>query len=306
MSFQEQLENAIFLNSEHTSHLADRFFYPPNQDKTCSLNHLKAFLRHNTNAHFNLQVQSLPCFCILYTSCGICNLKYDSYDYALPSESIVFLDCQKGFHLYRDNPDFWSSYILLLDGPSVSYFYQLFYQDEIAGFLLPPVSVFSEKASQLASYTLSSWDDGVSELSINKLLTDILTTILFEKTKSLAIQKPLPAYITKATAYIDQHYTDNLCLDDIAQALHISKYTLSHEYREYIGIPVIESIIEKRITHAKKLLSTTEIPITDIGSTIGFSSDTHFIQTFKKRVGITPLRYRKQQNIHSHTHLLNS
>lgn len=305
MTFQEQLKEAIFPLSPY-SEITSHFFYPPDSDSACSLNHLKAFLRQNSSAHFNLQITNLPCFCILYTSSGICDLKYDGYDYALPSESIVFLDCRKGFNLYRDNLDSWSSYILLLDGPSVSHFYQLFYKDEIAGFLLPPVSAFPEKMNQLASYTLSSWDDGISELLINKLLTDILTTILFEKNANPIIQKSLPTYIVKAVTYIDQHYTDAVSLDDIAEALNISKYTLAHEYREYIGTPVIESIIEKRIAHAKKLLSTTEIPITDIGSAIGFSSDTHFIQTFKKRVGITPLRYRKQHNIHSHTHLLNS
>ena len=310
MTFKEQLQNSLLPLSPYTEtadHLVNRFYYPPNSNTACqNLNHLMAFLRQHINTHFHLQVRSMPCFCIIYTSNGICNLKYDSFDYALPAESIVFLDCQKGFQLYRSNLDSWSSYIILLDGPSVPFFYSLYYKDEIAGFLLPPASSFPDKINQLASYALSSWDNTTSELLLNKLLTDILTTLLFEKDTNSAIHKPLPNHIIKALSFIDQHFTETICLDDIADALNISKYTLAHDYREYIGTPVIESIIEKRISYAKELLSTTETTINDIAATIGFSSDTHFIQTFKKRVGITPLRYRKQHNIHSHTHILNS
>lgn len=94
-------------------------------------------------------------------------------------------------------------------------------------------------------------------------------------------------------------------IDLIADELNISKYTLSHDFTKYIGIPIMENILQLRLKEAKLLLSTSERTINEIARAIGFSSDIHFIQTFKKREGITPLQYRKQHNRLSYSHILN-
>lgn len=242
---------------------------------------------------------------MIYTTEGECNLYYDDTEYTLVSESIAFLDCSKGFTLYRPEIRQWASYILFIDGANTNYFFELYYKDQVASFLLPPASSFPEKINTIFSCTLSVWNGEYSELIISKLLTDIMVASSIEKSSNPVTRQALPNHIVNALAYINQHYREPISLDSIAEGLNISKYTLSHDFREHIGVSVMENIIQKRINDAKELLSTTEASVIDISTDVGFSNNTHFIQTFKKRVGVTPLQYRKQHNIHSYAHILN-
>lgn len=54
-------------------------------------------------------------------------------------------------------------------------------------------------------------------------------------------------------------------------------------------------VLDRRIDRAKRLLTTTALSITEIASTVGFSSPSHLATTFKGRVGITPSSYRNAQ-----------
>lgn len=53
-------------------------------------------------------------------------------------------------------------------------------------------------------------------------------------------------------------------------------------------------ILDRRVAHAKTLLLTTSLTVTEIGAAVGFSSQSHFTTTFCKRVGVAPIEYRRQ------------
>lgn len=98
------------------------------------------------------------------------------------------------------------------------------------------------------------------------------------------------AYIKK---YIDVHYSTDLNLDSLATATYMNKYYLVHSFKESFGISPIEYLIKKRISVAKILLETTKYYIGEIAELVGFNSQSYFSQLFKKRVGITPGKYRE-------------
>lgn len=287
--------------------LINSFFYPDYSEAAQKYTlHLDAFLKQSNRTHSHLQITPFPSFCIIYTTEGSCNLYYDERNYALVPKTLAFLDCQKGLELFRPEITQWSAYLLFFNGENANYFFDLFYRDRTAAFILPPVSALPEKMNTLFSSTQSVQNSEFAKLIIHKLLTDILVASFIEKTSNQASRKMLPNHIVNAMAYIEQNYRQPLSLDGIAEALNISKYTLSHDFTEHIGTSVMESIIQKRINDAKELLSSTEMSVNDISSEVGFSNNTHFIQTFKKRVGVTPLQYRKQHNLHSYAHILSN
>jgi AraC family transcriptional regulator len=51
-------------------------------------------------------------------------------------------------------------------------------------------------------------------------------------------------------------------------------------------------ILDRRISHAKTLLNSTDRSITEISAALGFATHSHFSTTFKKRTGLTPAQYR--------------
>ncbi|RCW48625.1 AraC family transcriptional regulator [Halanaerobium sp. MA284_MarDTE_T2] len=92
--------------------------------------------------------------------------------------------------------------------------------------------------------------------------------------------------------YINNNYKRGLTLKDIAQNLYISKYYLSHFFKKKTGFTVIEFINSRRIIEAQKMLTSTNLNITDIAMNVGFNTLNHFERTFKTINGITPTQYR--------------
>lgn len=101
--------------------------------------------------------------------------------------------------------------------------------------------------------------------------------------------------IEEAVKYLSNHFTEDIVLDKLAQRLYINPYYLCHLFKRTIGLTVTDFLIHTRIHHAKRLLSSTNMPITEIAEAVGFNSFSYFGRAFKKLVGTTPRAFRKSQ-----------
>lgn len=102
------------------------------------------------------------------------------------------------------------------------------------------------------------------------------------------------AIFTKIHQHLLQNYTRIESMDQICEELHVSKYYLSHVFKNNMGMPPMQYITMKRISHAKKLLQETDLTASAIGEACGYKDHVLFFKTFKKLEGITPTTYRKQ------------
>lgn len=105
------------------------------------------------------------------------------------------------------------------------------------------------------------------------------------------------AYMTKECAqikaYLDAHYAEHITLDTLTKLTHMNKYYMAHSFAKYTGISPIQYLNKKRMEAACTLLTDTDYPIATISSSIGFSSQSYFTQTFRKNYGVTPIKYRQ-------------
>ena len=102
------------------------------------------------------------------------------------------------------------------------------------------------------------------------------------------------SYIAEAVTYINDHLTQKLLIEDIANALFVSRAKLITDFKAATGITVGDYITMCRMKHAKKMLLAGE----DVASAAvlsGFPNTCHFIRTFKKHNGITPLQYARKR-----------
>jgi AraC-like DNA-binding protein len=99
-------------------------------------------------------------------------------------------------------------------------------------------------------------------------------------------------YAQEAMRWIDEHYQESFHLEDLATALHVSKFYLSKFFHEETGSTLKAYITAKRIRHACRLLETTAKSIEMIGNEVGIPNASYFVQVFKQEVGTTPLKYR--------------
>lgn len=96
-----------------------------------------------------------------------------------------------------------------------------------------------------------------------------------------------------------KYVTDNmgspdLKIDDIADAIGMSRSVLYNKIKQAVGMTPIDFVRHIRIMRACELLQQTNDPLTSIAFEVGFSDPKYFSKVFKKELGIVPSEYRER------------
>jgi AraC family transcriptional regulator, exoenzyme S synthesis regulatory protein ExsA len=90
----------------------------------------------------------------------------------------------------------------------------------------------------------------------------------------------------------------NLSLEDYAKLLNMSLSSFKRHFISVYHAAPGQWLREQKLNHAYKLLVSTDKPVTDISFDSGFENSTHFSHLFKKRFGLSPMKYRNKLKPH--------
>ena len=90
--------------------------------------------------------------------------------------------------------------------------------------------------------------------------------------------------------YINEHYNENLTLDELANKFFVSKFHLSREFQRLVGTSVHRYIVQKRLVMAKQMLSAGR-PSSEVYQNCGFGDYSNFYRAFKAEYQISPKDY---------------
>ena len=96
--------------------------------------------------------------------------------------------------------------------------------------------------------------------------------------------------------YVHDHLAETVSLDDLAAVTGLSRFHFARKFRATIGTTPHAFVLQQRVERARTLLERTGTPIPDIAASCGFADQPHLTREFKKRVGVTPGRYRSRQH----------
>ena len=142
------------------------------------------------------------------------------------------------------------------------------------------------------------------EARIYSLMLDMLVTL---RRSGSAVRGQLGAsgskqkeYLEKfmsVCSYIDEHCTEDLTLESVADRAGFSKFHFSRLFKQFTNISFYKYLNQKRIETAEKLLVSPDLSITEVSLSSGFSSMSSFIRMFKQIKGCTPTEYRGMYNL---------
>ena len=103
-------------------------------------------------------------------------------------------------------------------------------------------------------------------------------------------------FINEVLTYLNAHYKEEINIDMIAKEFKIDKSYLSHLFKEYVGTSLWNYIIFRRISHFNEIVFK-EKSIEEASRICGFNNYSNFFRLYKKHTGITPMEYKKQNNL---------
>ena len=105
------------------------------------------------------------------------------------------------------------------------------------------------------------------------------------------------ALIKQIMKHIQHNYSTDLTVEDICKQFGCSRSYFSHTFKKESGKSFREYLIDIRLEHAKRLLTLSNLNITEVAFSVGFSDSNYFTNIFRKKNGIPPLAYRKRTRI---------
>ena len=97
--------------------------------------------------------------------------------------------------------------------------------------------------------------------------------------------------ISRVIALINSDIADTPSLDELAAAFHLSKYYLSHKFKDYTGTTVHQYILAKRINAAKELLGKG-LSTGEVCGKCGFGTYSNFYKAFVNITGESPKEFK--------------
>ena len=135
---------------------------------------------------------------------------------------------------------------------------------------------------------------GLNEKKL-KLYQEKIVADLERSKKELAyFRKKYQRQVRDAITYIKENLAEKMRLKEIAKYAALSQFHFNRIFKRFMNKTPFEYVTERRIRRAKSLLQETSLNVTEISLQVGFESVQSFSNLFKKKVGLSPSKYRKK------------
>lgn len=136
--------------------------------------------------------------------------------------------------------------------------------------------------------------DHSNELKLEGLLYFFMSALAENRKDSYNIKsyKSTELYLEKSIEFIENNYSNNVKINDIASYIGINRSYLTNIFKKNINMSPQEFLVNYKIDKACELLNSTDLSIKAIAASVGYTDPLTFSKIFKKVTGNSPKNYR--------------
>lgn len=105
--------------------------------------------------------------------------------------------------------------------------------------------------------------------------------------------------VERMAAYIAKHYQEKCAIEDVARKFGLHPNYAMSQFKKTFHLTINEYLTQHRMTHAQRLLATTDHKVIDVAMEVGYSTLSRFYEAFKKSCGCSPNTYRRAHQINN-------
>ncbi len=129
------------------------------------------------------------------------------------------------------------------------------------------------------------------KLSGEKFVDKLVETLELQESKEELNKEYTSVAVKDALKYIKEHVKDKFLLDELAKAVHLSKYHLVRVFKNEMGVTPKQYDQQCKIRKAKESVLYEEAEV-DIAGDLNFSDQSHLCSMFKRYMGISMNEYK--------------
>ncbi len=223
---------------------------------------------------------------IIATVNGCGWMSVNGKEYNLPKGSIALIPRNTKNAYKTPAGGLWEFYWLHPDGPLSELFLDAVAESGI--FFSKTANDYAILMEKLLSLSLNDSDD--NDLAISHAVSEVLHLVA----QDLITPHSTHSLSEKAIKYIKERYGEKISVSEIAEALFVSENHLIRVFKKEMGVTPYKYLNDYRILTSAYFLRSSNMGIEEIAESVGFSTSSLFITTFKRSYGCTPKEYRKK------------
>ena len=117
-----------------------------------------------------------------------------------------------------------------------------------------------------------------------------------ERVERIRIGRTPVKLLTDIANYVQKHLSEPVDIEALSKAVFVSRTHLAVKFKKETGMTLTEFVLKEKVEEGKRLLRYTDKPISSIATHLGFSSQSHFTNVFRKYANSSPNEYRLKHN----------
>ncbi len=172
--------------------------------------------------------------------------------------------------------------------------------DDTQSSLIPSLLVRDQFLVEIAKSLYRETKIGASNELFTQSIATLTATHLVRTYSSRHSHLPVyrgglgPAREKKICAYIMEHLSEELSLEEMARVVEMSPNYLISLFRASMGMTPHRYVVQQRLERARQLLEQPRMALLDVANRCGFKDQSQFTTTFRRYLGVTPGQYRRQ------------
>jgi AraC family transcriptional regulator len=109
-----------------------------------------------------------------------------------------------------------------------------------------------------------------------------------------------PHKLERVQIFVEQHLAEPVRVEQLAAAVHMSPFHFARMFKQATGQPPHAYLTAQRVERAKTLLREGRLALIEVAASVGFQTQGHFTEVFRRYAGVTPRIFRIGSNGRNH------